>query len=222
MVASILLAFSIDAWWDDHNERVEERRILESLKVEFQSNAESIPAFIRNHLRSAEHAQALLEALKSTQPGSMLQYPAAKVGQVLGHSSTDPQSGALDAILQSGELRYVSNSAIRERLAAWPHLVVDATENEYLLRYVWDPKLLEALAKDSDLTGLDDVSEACWVDPSPEQCSVLKISLQKNTLVMAYLSTTAGWAREAARELGLLAEEANNIVDLIDRELAEN
>lgn len=136
IIASILLAFSIDAWWNNHNERVEERRILESLKVEFQSNAESIPSFIRNHLLSAEYAQALLDALRAAQPGSMLQYPAAKVGQALMHGSTDPRSGALDAILQSGELRYISNSAIRERLAAWPQLVVDATENEYLLRYV--------------------------------------------------------------------------------------
>ena len=222
IVVSILLAFSIDAWWDDHNERVEERRILDALKLEFQSNAEAIPAFILRHQQSASHAQALLEALKAIKPDGVLQYPAARVGQALGHNSTDPQSGALDAILQSGELRYISNPAIRERLSAWPQLVVDATENEYMLRHIWDPKLLEALAKDVDLTVLDNVNETCWDDPMSQQCEVPKISLPRNTLVMAYLSTTAGWALEAARELGLLVEEANSIVELIESEIAEN
>ena len=44
-----------------------------------------------------------------------------KFMQVLEHNSTDPQRGALDAILQSGELRYISNPTIRERLAEFSY-----------------------------------------------------------------------------------------------------
>ncbi len=219
IVMSILLAFAIDAWWDNRHERIEERRILESLKAEFLSNAELIPSFIEGHRRSAEYTWALLDAMKAAEPGSTIRYPAAKF-QVLGHSSTDPQRGALDAILQSGELRYVTNPAIRERLAAWPRLVVDATENEDLLRNLWDPKLIEALAKDVDLTILGDVDDTCWEDPTLEQCAAIEISLPRNTEVMAYLYQTGSYADEGARELGILVEEANDIVILINQELA--
>ena len=55
IVTSILLAFAIDAWWDNRHERTEERRILESLKAEFLSNAELIPSYIEGHQRSADH-----------------------------------------------------------------------------------------------------------------------------------------------------------------------
>ncbi len=220
IVTSILLAFAIDAWWDDRHERIEERRILESLKAEFLSNAELIPSYIEGHRRSAEYTWALLNAMKSAEPGSTIRYPAAKFMQVLGHSSTDPQRGALDAILQSGELRYVTNPAIRERLAAWPRLVVDATENEDLLRNLWDPKLLEALAKDVDLTIIGDVDDTCWEDPTLEQCAAIEISLPRNTEVMAYLYEIGRYADEGVRELGLLVEEANDIVILINQELA--
>jgi hypothetical protein len=161
----------------------------------------------------------LLEAMMAAEPGGTLNYPAARFGHVLGHTSTDPQSGALEAVLQSGELRYISNPAIRERLAAWPTLVVDATENEDLLRKIWDPKLLETLARDVDLSILEGVSDECWEDPMLEQCVALEISLPRNTEVMAYLNTTAGWAHEAARELGILVEEADKTVDLINQEL---
>jgi hypothetical protein len=219
IVASILLAFAIDAWWDNRYEHKEERRILESLKEEFLSNAELIPVYIERHKSSAEHTMALLQAMMAAEPGSTLRYPAAQFAQVLGHSSTNPQSGALDAILQSGELRYVSNRVIRERLAAWPRLMVDATENEDLLRSLWDPKLLEALAKDVDMTVLVDMDEACWTDPTLEQCTAIEISLPRDTEIMAYLTQTFGFAREGARELDLLVEEANNIVTLINQEL---
>ena len=222
IVVSILLAFSIDAWWDNRQERIEEHRILESLKVEFLTNAENIPRYIAGHQKSAKYTLALLEAMKAADSGSTLQYPVAKFRQVLGHNSTDPQSGALDAILQSGELRFVSNAAIRERLAAWPRLVVDATENEYLLRDLWGPKLIEALAKDIDLTILSDLSDACSEDPMLEHCATLKISLPRNTVVIAYLMQTYGFAREGARELGLLVEEANNIITLINQELSKH
>ena len=220
IVASILLAFAIDAWWDARLERIEERRILVSLKAEFLSNAERIPWFIERHQKTADYTLALLNAMKAAEPGTTLNYPAAKFMQVLEYNSTDPQRGALDAILQSGELRYISNPAIRERLAAWPRLVVDATENEDLLRNLWEPMLVEALAKDVDLTIIDDVDDACFEEPTLEQCAALEISLPRNTVVMAYLRPTGGYAREAARELGLLVEEANEIIDLINQDLS--
>ena len=36
IVGSILWAFAIDAWWDDHQDRQREMEILEGLLVEFE------------------------------------------------------------------------------------------------------------------------------------------------------------------------------------------
>ena len=97
---------------------------------------------------------------------------------------------------------------------------MDATENEYLLINLWNPKLLEALAKDVDVTIIGDVDDMCWEDPTLEQCAAIEISLPRNTEVMAYLYEIGRYADEGARELGLLVEEANDIVILINQELA--
>jgi hypothetical protein len=220
IVTSILLAFSIDAWWENRLERIEELRILDTLRAEFLSNVESIPSYIEGHQISADYTQELLELMTAAEPGSTLSYSAAKLARVLAHSTTNPHSGALDAILQSGELRFISNPAIRERLAAWPRLVVDATENEDLLITLWGPKLIGALANLVDLSKLPDRAGPCWEYPTPEQCAAIEISLPRDTEVMAYLIQTGDYALEGARELGLLVEEANEIVLIINQELA--
>src|SRR5210317_1036044 len=113
IVTSILLAFSIDAWWENRLERIEELRILDTLRAEFLSNIESIPSYIERHQISADYTKELLDLMRAAEPGSTLRYAAAKLARVLAHSTTNPHSGALDAILQSGELRYLSNPAIR-------------------------------------------------------------------------------------------------------------
>jgi hypothetical protein len=38
IVASILLAFTLDSWWDERKERVEETEILQGLQEEFLQN----------------------------------------------------------------------------------------------------------------------------------------------------------------------------------------
>jgi len=220
IVTSILLAFSIDAWWENRLERIEELRILDTLRAEFLSNIESIPSYIERHQISADYTKELLDLMRAAEPGSTLRYAAAKLARVLAHSTTNPHSGALDAILQSGELRYLSNPAIRERLAAWPRLVVDATENEDLLVNLWYPKLIGALANVVDLSKLPDRAGPCWEYPTPDQCAANEIRLPRDTEVMAYLVQTGEYALEGARELGLLVDEAKEIVLLINQELA--
>ena len=49
IVVSILVAFSIDAWWQERQDRVEEKRILNALRDEFLVNAGKIPNYTQGH-----------------------------------------------------------------------------------------------------------------------------------------------------------------------------
>ncbi len=219
IVVSILVAFAIDAWWAERQDRVEERRILGSLKAEFLVNAEKIPSYIESHKRSAESSGALIRAMHEAGPGGTVIFNYVHLAWTIDHNSTDPQRGTLDAILQSGELRYIRNPHIRERLVGWPQLVVDATENEDLLRKTWGPLLSAALVKQADLAPLSGMDPDCWRDDSGEKCALGDISLEYSTEVIGFLLNIRGFSDEAARELAILVEEAGNIVALIDEEL---
>ena len=219
IVVSILVAFAIDAWWSDRQEQVEERLILESLRSEFLSNAQEIPAFIAIHEVSATYTRELIFLMKNAQPGESVLFSVAKLAHVINHRSTDPQRGALDAMLQSGGLARINNPDIRERLAGWPRLVVDATENEELLRRQWNPMLFQAMARTADLSALEDLDIACWSDATLDQCATSEISLPWNSEVLGLLMPIAGYTSEAARELGMLVVEAEVIAGLIENEL---
>lgn len=64
VVLSILLAFAIDAWWDEQKERSEEREVIESLYVEFEANrdeAESVISILENDIQSVMTLQQLTD-----------------------------------------------------------------------------------------------------------------------------------------------------------------
>ena len=52
IVASILLAFAIDAWWDELRDRVVERNVLSTIRAEFETNLEILARTGRSHRRA--------------------------------------------------------------------------------------------------------------------------------------------------------------------------
>lgn len=219
IVISILVAFAIDAWWQERNDREEELRVLNSLQAEFQANLVLIPRFIEAHSVSARYTADLIDALQKAGPDATIEFSATQTGLVVGQGSSDPHSGALDAILQSGEMRFIQNPQIRERLASWPQLVQDATENEVLLRTIWNPMLNTALARRANLAAINDIPEACLNDSLLDQCQTHTISIPYDTEVIGLLLPIQGFSQEAARELEILVEEAKGIVEMIEEEL---
>ncbi len=216
IIVSILAAFAIDAWWQERQEKQQEQRILAALKAEFESNAERLPWYIEFHRKSAEFGQRLLNELHEAGPQGSVSVPSVQLLYLISTPSADMQQGALDAILQSGELRFISDQEIRERLAGWPRLVVDATENAQLLRQVWNPKLHSALARRIDLAPVARVDEACIVKPEELNCRQDVIGLPYDTEVIGQMVPAQGYSAEAMRELGVLREGALEIVQLLD------
>lgn len=220
IVASILVAFSIDAWWAERQERYQELQILEALRAEFQLNADDLPAYIDQHNLSADAATALIRRLRGAPDGEKVAVKYTDLYNALDHGSFDAQSGTLNAVLQSGDLRLVESAAIRNRIAAWPALLQDATENEVLLRTVWGPRMFDVLGREVDLSPI--IGEwGCDAAGNP-LCVNGETSLAANTELFSMLSFIHGWAREAALELGVLQEETEHIVSLIDEELGGN
>ena len=222
IVVSILVAFWIDAWWQERQDRVEEKRILNALRDEFLVNAEKIPYYMNGHQLSADFSAEMIQALHEAGPGGEIAVNVRHLGWTVSQSSTDPQRGALDTVLQSGELRYIRSPEIRQRLAAWPQMVVDATENESLLRNTWSPLYNAALARQADLAPLDMMDPACWDLDATDECDPTEISIPYDTEVIGLLLPVRGYSSEAVREVGRLEQEARRIVDWIDEELARD
>ena len=117
IIASILLAFAIDAWWADRLERAEELELLGALNAELQENVDQIRMSLEFREAAVDATTVLLRAWVDK-----TELPEARFDQLLGSivwwERADLADGALNAIVQGGLLRLIEDSSLRFRIAS--------------------------------------------------------------------------------------------------------
>jgi hypothetical protein len=129
IVASILLAFAIDAWWDDRQDRAEEQRILVGLKSEFEQNLELIDIEFSYRHAVIDSILRILDA--SVAPSTMdPKVMDGLIGDLSWWQNIKYSRGAIDGLLQSGRLSLIENEELRRVLASMPSQFDDTTGSE--------------------------------------------------------------------------------------------
>ncbi len=128
IVGSILLAFGIEAGWDERQEREEERQALEAMAREFESAADTLD---RNVLVMDSIAIAANIVLGWTGPGADSRHGdslALLLPSITRVGSFQPPVGTLQALLGSGDLRLIRNDSLRSALASFPSSLAQINE----------------------------------------------------------------------------------------------
>jgi len=130
IVGSILLAFGIQAWWDESQEREEERQALEALARDFESAAESMDAYLLAMDSVAIAANTILGWTGPNADSRHADSLALLMPSITRVPDFQPSIGNLQALLGSGDLRLIRNHSLRAALASFPsHLArIDTTE----------------------------------------------------------------------------------------------
>jgi len=135
IVVSILLAFGIEAWWDDRQDTAEAHEILLSLKEEFLTHRSVLAEAKETQQAFARSIERLLQATRSTDVP-----PVATMDTLLRNatwaSTWDPGSGARDALIASGRLELIDNMELRTQLAAWQGVIDELRDNELAVRQI--------------------------------------------------------------------------------------
>jgi len=130
IVASILLAFAIDAWWEERSERRAETVLLERLRTDFGAIQAAI-AIVEEEHRAASDACLFFmnvgvgEALPATPAVDRM---VALV--FLAARTFNPGSGAVAAFNDSDSSRLIRNQSLADKILAWPGLVEELQEEE--------------------------------------------------------------------------------------------
>jgi hypothetical protein len=129
IVVSILLAFAIDAWWEDRAERRAEHAAIERLLFEFSSNVEELAVNKEKHARALAGTEALL-ALTGPEPS--LPEDEAQVGSWLmdcfQNPTIDAHLGTVNSLIASGDLNLLQDSELQRLLVEYPALIENALE----------------------------------------------------------------------------------------------
>ena len=130
IVGGILLAFAIDAWWQDRVDFNEEQRLIAALVVEFESNIRVLKEARAEYEQRYLDAAELLEYLDTKGADSDQTRLGELVQSLFAASTIHLESGTFDALLASGKLNLIRNDELRTRLAAWPSYVREWSEEE--------------------------------------------------------------------------------------------
>ena len=119
IVASILLAFAIDAWWDDRSERVRLVAAIQNIVAEVSEAREEINSAVqRNQFRIDGMRQFL-----SLSPDELATLPRDTVVAISRSfvipSPFDPGEIALQGFLTGGNLEKIADRELANALIAW-------------------------------------------------------------------------------------------------------
>ena len=121
IVASILVAFWIDAWWDGRQDREDESAILEVLLTEFQQIKESIDDIQDYHVAILASTYQLVGLAEHPDPDISDHEINLLLEDQTWFSSPDSFSAPkLNAIIDRGDISLISNRVLRARLTLLP------------------------------------------------------------------------------------------------------
>lgn len=147
IVSSILIAFGIDAWWDDRKDRLEEREVLAGLHREFTDYRDGLERGLAQHNRMLDGMTAVLTSIEKGEWTSSEWGIDEAVGQLVTPPTSDLGNGVRDALVQGGRLELVSNPMLRERLAQWPSFHDELVDDQLFSRELVLVHLLPFLSR---------------------------------------------------------------------------
>jgi hypothetical protein len=131
IILSILLAFAIDASWDEFKERNREEAFLISLRSDFQEARSRIDQSASRHKNFVAMANELLQFHDVKGAYVDAESLAAKLGAVFfDWEVLYLPSGSRDALFASDDIEIISNEKLRAMLASWPSTLADAAEDD--------------------------------------------------------------------------------------------
>ncbi len=134
IVGSILLAFAIDAWWENRQELEIEHAILVSLHRDFLQSRIDLDVA----LATFENWHDQFARFQSATPAELTQLDNATAGSILMSLypgfTFDATSGTLDALVSDGRLALIEDTKLRGGLVTWLRSLADIAENEADIR----------------------------------------------------------------------------------------
>lgn len=141
IIVSILIAFGIDAGWDEWQERQEEADLLTALRSEYESNLALVQEVIDLHAGHMEDLE-IVSGLTPADYDTMSVNTASRLVLALGNPWTfNPELGATETLFSSGRIALVRDRDLGEMLTTFINFVDDAEEDADFIRdgseYVW-------------------------------------------------------------------------------------
>lgn len=221
IVLSILLAFTIDAWWEARNDRETAQVLLHRLKADFTEIQTAIRLIESEHRETSAACIALMN-IPEGQPVPATAEFDRKVALVFLTSRTfNPGTGAVAAFLGNEGAKLVDNQPLADLLLAWSGLVEELQEEDGFLQDGlagrWIPFLKSRVSLGPYLAVYPEINVGLpghVADPDPRTPLIVDAELINNVLDRYKLQQIA------LRDIGPILLAVDEILSLLEDEIA--
>ena len=153
IVISILLAFWIDAWWQNKQALKEAHALITGLHADFQASQLHVEEWRAGNERMLHATTEFLQALRATAIGDELTVQHEWLVAAVGAPTYSPTDTALRTAVATGQIELIEDQALRNALAIWRQQLDDTQEDEILIRGIVADHLVPTLARQVRLGG---------------------------------------------------------------------
>lgn len=120
VLAAILVAFALDAWWTERDDRERIDDILGAMIAEFEAAGVQLDSVTAHNQRTIEHLAAFHRRSEPGQPQIPDDSLAMLVGLPIGGFQLfDPAFGALTTLISTGGLERIRDTDLQSDLGGW-------------------------------------------------------------------------------------------------------
>lgn len=206
IVVSILLAFGIDAWWQERQERATERQQMAVLQAEVRANQAELDARLERGMQAREAQRTLIELIR---PEAQV-IPADSLASLLLESwafgVAELECGAIDALLDSGDFRTSMRADLYRLLVRYRVVLTDHEEEDRTQFIELRTRLLDYLG-----TVAPGAFVFGWSD-FPVPVAAL-LGDQQLEAIVSQLSARTNRMNVHVEELGRLADSVSVLLD---------
>ena len=117
VVVSILLAFGIDAWWSEKQERLAELEYLIALQKDFLETQEGLDDQVEDVSRLFDRVDQVLMVIADIQTTELPESISRMVGDAYSIPRPIPITGTYEDMVNSGSIQLIRNDDLRVLLA---------------------------------------------------------------------------------------------------------
>ena len=219
IVASILLAFAIDEWWQNRLDLAQARVLVEDLYTDFRTSdlelARQLEGSRKIYLASSE----LLDAIQSAAPEHVIGIRVQHVVDSMMTPSYSPTMSALDLAFSTGEINLLQDRELRNYLALWRQKVADNSEEELHAREIVTHRLIPEISRQVRLGGYVDKGPS-WLYGEGEDVNLEEIiQVTATREIEGALSQRTLIAGFVTQQLQDIQQNQSRILGLLERRL---
>jgi len=215
IVGSILLAFAIDAWWDERLERRLEAQQLERLHVELATNIERIDEFLIG-ARIVSTGLAIISQIEGelSRDSQITIVPATELRLLTIAPTFEADLSVFNGLVQSGRLDVIRDTGVVSALTAWEREYINYRELGELARETTESRLLPALHKRADTA--DVVIRSGSNIAEGELAALPDVSITIDTEIKGLIGQKVANQRQAENLLMTARDAAEFALDAVD------